>query len=207
MNPVGELKTCSKWLVRLQNEIAGNLPGKQYKDWIARLVNAVETNTDFEDCRHRFLARLLRECLVFDREQNPECADAINAIAELHDRWQDVDESAWYAAESAAWSAAKSAWSAAWSAAESAAESAAKSAKSAAWSAKSAAKSAKSAAWSAESAWSAAWSAAESAAWSAAWSAKSAAWSAWSAAKSGKSAAKSAAWLKIADILLEEVER
>ena len=145
MNPVGELKTCSKWLVRLQNEIAGNLPGKQYKDWIARLVNAVETNTDFEDCRHRFLARLLRECLVFDREQNPECADAINAIAELHDRWQDVDESAWYAAESAAWSAA--------------------------------------------------------------WSAKSAAWSAWSAAKSGKSAAKSAAWLKIADILLEEVER
>ena len=133
MKKTREKKTFPEWLARLQNEIAGNLPGKQYKDWIARLVNAVETNTDFEDCRHRFLARLLRECLVFDREQNPECADAINAIAELHDRWQDVDESAWYAAESAAWSAAKSAWYAAWSAAESAAWSGKSAAKSAAW--------------------------------------------------------------------------
>jgi len=108
MKKTSELKTYPKWLARLQNEIAGNLPGKQSKDWTARLLNAVETNTSLEDCKHRFLARLLRECLVFDREQNPEYAKAIDAIAELHDQWTGIDpdpwaEYAWSAAKSAAW--------------------------------------------------------------------------------------------------------
>ena len=162
MKKTNELKTYPEWLARLQNEIAGNLPGKQSKDWLARLVTAVETNTNLEDCKHRFLARLLRECLVFDREQNPECAKAIDAIADLHDRWTEIDTDTWAEYAESTRSAAESARYA----------NTARYAMSAAW-----------------SAWSAAWSA-SSAAESAAWS-----------------AAKSAAWLKIADILLEEVER
>ena len=183
MKKTSELKTYPKWLARLQNEIAGNLPGKQSKDWTARLLNAVETNTNLEDCKHRFLARLLRECLVFDRDAYPKCADAINAIAELHDQWTGIDPDTWAEYAKSAWSAAESATSAAWAAAWAAARSAARSDKYA-------------------------WSAAKSAAESAAWSAWSAAWSASSAAESAAwSAAKSAAWLKIADILIEELER
>lgn len=112
MKPVGEMKTYPKWLWTLQEAIADKLPDGQIEVWLARLANAVVTSTDLEDCNHRFFSRLLRECLVFDREQYPECATAAAKIADLHDRWKDVDESTWSAARSAAWSAAESAaWS------------------------------------------------------------------------------------------------
>jgi hypothetical protein len=90
---------------------------------------------------HKFAAWMLREIC---KDQSPECL----AVADLHDRWEDVTEkefaaarnaagsTARSAARNAAWSTARNAaWSAAWSAARNAARSAARStAGSAAWS-------------------------------------------------------------------------
>lgn len=178
-----------QWLWLLQNEIARKLPDERSGVWLTRLSNAVETNTNMEDCKHRFLARLLRECLVFYRDAYPECATAIDGIAELHDVWREIDVDIWteYAeyARSEARSAAKSqkrsaaqcaALCASWSTADSTAESALRAAEYAAWSA-------------AEPSWVAIKHAALSAIEYAAWS------------------AESAAWMNIANILIEEVER
>jgi hypothetical protein len=137
MNQDNEMKTYPEWLTTLQASVANNLPDEQAKAWTARLSNAVRASTDLVDCKHRFLARLLRECLVFDRKKFPGCAEVIDKIAALHDRWKETDNDTWAESES---------------------------------------------------------------------DASSAAWSAMSAADSASSAS-SAAWVKIADILIEEVER
>lgn len=124
------------WLCYLEDTIFEGLPNAMRKGWPLRLVRAVPVGVDITPVRHRLLAFVAREIVVFDASRFPAVA-AVNArVAELHDRaargdaptlneWSAAWSAADSAAQSAAWSAAQSA---AWSAAESASWSAADSA-------------------------------------------------------------------------------
>ena len=175
-------------LARLEDSVFEGLPVKQARQWPERFMSAISPGTDLSRVGWKLLHWLLTDETVNPGINHPTVRDAVkrcaDIIADLADG-KKVDPSA---AESAAWSAARSA---AWSA-KRAAWSAESAARRAAWSAESAARSA---AWSAESAARSAESA-ESAARSAARSAKR-------AARSTESAAWSAAWVKIADKLIE----
>ena len=190
-------------LARLEDAIFEGLPNAAAQKWPERFMGAIQPGADLSRVGWAFLHWLLTDEAVNPGISHPLVKDAIAECADLICRLKNGQSVAARSAASAAWSAERSAESA-----RSAAESAARSAASAAWSAESAARSAASAARSAaesaaRSAASAAWSAesaarsAASAAWSAAWSAeRSAAWS----------AARSAAYVAMADKLIELIE-
>ena len=169
-------------LARLEDCIFEGLPVAAARAWPERLMSAIEPGADLSRIGWQFLHWLITDEAINPGISHPTVRDAVRRCADMIVPLTKggTDD------QSAAWSAAASAtWSAAWSAAASAAASAARSA-------------ARSAAWSAESAASATGSAASAAERAA----RSAARSAASATRS----AESAAYVKMADKLIELIE-
>ncbi len=165
-------------LARLEDRVFEGLPNEHAQMWPERFMGAIAPGADLSLVGWKFLWWLLTDVEVNPGIAHPTVAEAVKACADAIYPLTKGDPFD----QSAAWSAARAAWSAVWSAARSAARSAESAVWSAAWSAESAV-------WSVESAA----RSAESAAWSAARSAESAAWS----------AARSAAYVKMADKLVE----
>lgn len=181
-------------LARLEDCIFEGLPNDVAKGWPERFMSAIPVGANLSLVSWKFLHWLLTDEQVNPTINHPIVCDVVKQCAEVLDplaQGLPVDRIAARRAESAAWSAASA----------TRADSAARiTARIAAWSAASAAeRAAQRAANAADNAASAVARAAERAAVNAA---ESTAWSAWEAAK----AAESAAYVRMADKLIELLE-
>ena len=187
-------------LARLEDCIFEGLPNGAAKEWPLWFMNAIEPGADLSRVGWKFLYWLLTDEKVNPGISHPSVSEAVKQCAEVLKPLTEGEQ----ADENLARSAASAAWNAARSAARRAARSAARSA---AWCAGSAENAAESAWDAAENAWDAACSAenaAESAAqsaWDAACSAENAAENA--ARSAARRAARSAAYVRMADKLVE----
>jgi hypothetical protein len=112
------------WLAHLEDYLFENVAPGRASHLSREIADAMPVGLTVEQTdrlRHKFLAWILRNALVYDREKAPEVGKVVDEIAGMHEEAAE-GRAAWSAAESAAKSAA---WFAAWSAAESAAKSAA----------------------------------------------------------------------------------